>query len=84
MPPISATPTVAEWAQGNRTRLREAVALWFTGRDMPSACTPMFKQLIEQGLLREEDIWLRVRLALEAGNPNVARVVAMHCRNRSG
>jgi len=66
----------AEWAQGNRTRLREAVALWFTGRDMPSACTPMFKQLIEQGLLREEDIWLRVRLALEAGNPNVARVVA--------
>ena len=66
----------AEWAQGNRTRLREAVALWFTGRDMPSACAPMFKQLIEQGLLREEDIWLRVRLALEAGNPNVARVVA--------
>jgi len=66
----------AEWTQGNRTRLREAVALWFTGRDMPSACTPMFEQLIEQGLLREEDIWLRVRLALEAGNPNVARIVA--------
>ena len=66
----------AEWALGNRTRLREAVALWFTGRDMPSACTPMFGQLIEQGLVREEDIWLRVRLALEAGNPNVARIVA--------
>jgi len=66
----------AEWTQGNRTRLREAVALWFTGRDMPSACTPMFEQLIEQGLLREEDIWLRVRLALEAANPNVARIVA--------
>jgi soluble lytic murein transglycosylase len=43
---------------------------------MPSACTPLFEQLIEQGLVREEDIWLRVRLALEAGNPNVARVVA--------
>jgi soluble lytic murein transglycosylase len=66
----------AEWAQGNRTRLREAVALWFTGRDMPSACTPLFEQLIEQGLVREEDIWLRVRLALAAGNPNVARIVA--------
>ena len=66
----------AELAQGNRSRLREAVALWFTGRDMPSACTPLFAQLIEAGLIREEDVWRRLRLALQAGHPNVARVVA--------
>jgi soluble lytic murein transglycosylase len=66
----------AEWAQGNLSHLREAVTLWFTGRDMPSACTPLFERLIEDGLIRQEDIWLRVRLALEAGNPHVARVVA--------
>ena len=66
----------AEWAQGNQGHLREAVTLWFTGRDMPSACTPLFDWLIEDGLIRQEDIWLRVRLALEAGNPHVARVVA--------
>jgi soluble lytic murein transglycosylase len=66
----------AEWAQGNRSRQREAVALWFTGRDMPSACTPLFAQLIEAGLIREEDVWRRLRLALEAGNPSVARTVA--------
>ncbi len=66
----------AEWAQGNRSHQREAVALWFTGRDMPSNCTPLFTLLIEAGLIREEDIWRRLRLALEAGNPNVARVVA--------
>ncbi|MGB9130414.1 MAG: transglycosylase SLT domain-containing protein [Thiobacillus sp.] len=66
----------AEWAQGNQGHLREAVTLWFTGRDMPSACTPLFDRLIEDGLIRQEDIWLRVRLALEAGNPHVARVVA--------
>ena len=66
----------AELAQGNRSRLREAVALWFTGRDMPSACTPLFAQLIETELLREEDIWRRLRLALDADNPSVARVVA--------
>ncbi|MCA1978404.1 MAG: lytic murein transglycosylase, partial [Thiobacillus sp.] len=66
----------AEWAQGNRSHIREAVALWFTGRDLPGACTPLFSQLIEAGFIREEDVWRRLRLALEAGNPGVARVVS--------
>lgn len=66
----------AEWAQGDRSRQREAVAMWFTGRDMPSACAPLFAQLIEAGLIREEDVWRRIRLALEAGNLGVARAVA--------
>jgi soluble lytic murein transglycosylase len=66
----------AEWTQGNRSHQREAVSLWFTGRDMPSACSPLFTQLIEAGLVSQEDVWRRLRLALEAGNPNVARVVA--------
>lgn len=66
----------ADWALGERRRQREAVAMWFTGRDLPSACTPLFTQLIDAGLIRQEDIWRRIRLALEAGNPNVARSVA--------
>lgn len=66
----------AEWAQGNISRQREAVALWFTGRDMPSACSPLFRQLIELQLINQEDIWRRVRLALDADNPNVAKAVA--------
>ncbi|MDO9635375.1 MAG: lytic murein transglycosylase, partial [Thiobacillus sp.] len=66
----------ADLAQGNRSPLREAVALWFTGRDMPSACTPLFEQLMAEGLIAETDVWRRMRLALEAGNPNVARVIA--------
>jgi soluble lytic murein transglycosylase len=66
----------AEWALGNRSHQREAVTLWFTGRDRPSACAPLFTQLIETGLVRQEDVWRRLRLALDAGNPNVARVVA--------
>ncbi len=66
----------AEWARGERSRQREAVAMWFTGRDMPSACTPLFEQMIEAGLIGEEDVWRRLRLALEAGNLGVARAVA--------
>jgi soluble lytic murein transglycosylase len=66
----------AEWARGDRSRQREAVAMWFTGRDMPSVCTPLFEQMIEAGLISEEDVWRRLRLALEAGNLGVARAVA--------
>lgn len=66
----------ADWARGNLARQREAVALWFTGRDMPSACSPLFAQLIEAGLIGSEDVWRRFRLALAASNPRVASVVA--------
>lgn len=66
----------AEWALGNRSHLREAVALWFNGRDMPSACSPLFEQLIGAGLIGQEDIWRRIRLALDEGNPGVAKTVA--------
>ena len=66
----------AEWASGNRSHLREAVALWFTGRDMPLACTPLFEQLTGAGLIGQEDVWRRIRMALEAGNPGVARTAA--------
>jgi soluble lytic murein transglycosylase len=66
----------AEWAQGDRSHQREAIALWFTGRDMPSACTPLFSLLTEAGLIGEEDVWRRLRQALESGNLRVAQVVA--------
>ncbi len=66
----------AEWALGNRSRQREAVALWFTGRDLPPACTQLFAQLADAGLIGAEERWRRLRLALEAGNAGVARAVA--------
>lgn len=66
----------AEWAAGDRSQLKEAVTLWFSGRDLPSACSPLFSQLIAAGFIQNEDIWRRFRLALEAGNVGVAKTVA--------
>ncbi len=66
----------AEWSQGNPGRLREAVSMWFTGRDLPSACTPLFGKVIEAGVINQEDVWRRFRMALDAGNPGVAKSVA--------
>ncbi|MCU0809569.1 MAG: lytic transglycosylase domain-containing protein [Thiobacillaceae bacterium] len=65
----------AEFALGNRARLREAVGLWFSGRDQPSACNPLFEELIGAGLIGNEDVWRRFRLALQAGNPGVAKAL---------
>ena len=66
----------AEWTRGDRSHAREAVAFWFTGRDMPGACTPLFALLIDARFLQEEDVWRRMRLALDAGNAGVARAVS--------
>jgi len=67
----------AEWAQGNRSHTREAVSLWFSGRDLPNACDPLFSQLMAAGLVNEEDVWRRMRLALDAGNLRVAQAVSL-------
>ncbi|MGI9045503.1 MAG: hypothetical protein ACR2FI_01650, partial [Burkholderiales bacterium] len=47
--------------------------LWFTGSDLPDSCAPMFDAMIAGGLLNADDVWKRLRLALESGNPGLAR-----------
>ena len=65
----------AQLAAGDRSRVKDAVKLWFNGNDQPSACEPLFAQLFHEEFINREDVWRRLRLALEAGNPNVARVI---------
>ena len=55
--------------------LPEARPLWFVARDMPDSCTPLFEALVAGGMLSSDDLWLRVRLALEAGRVSLARSV---------
>lgn len=56
--------------------LRAARALWFSGREQPDSCNALFDTLAEREQLTVDDIWARIRLALEAGNTGVARHVA--------
>jgi soluble lytic murein transglycosylase len=56
--------------------LREARALWFVGRDMPESCTPLFDALVAKEMLTSNDLWTRIRLALESGQVGVVRRVA--------
>lgn len=66
----------ARLASGDRSALREGKEVWFTGADMPSSCTPVFDELAASGVLTADDIWTRIRLALELGNVGVARAIS--------
>ena len=47
----------AELAAGDRSRLKDAITLWFNGHDLPSACDALFSQFIREGLINREDVW---------------------------
>ncbi|PSJ17815.1 lytic transglycosylase domain-containing protein [Nitrosomonas supralitoralis] len=52
--------------------LREVRSLWLTPTSQPDSCTPVFRTLIHGGQITLEDIWTRIRLALEEGQTGVA------------
>lgn len=61
------------FAVNDDNAFKEARSLWFNGRDLPESCTPLFDVLVAAGSLKIEDVWTRLRLALEAGNVSVAK-----------
>lgn len=56
--------------------LNEARLLWFTANSMPDSCTPVFNTLISRKIITVEDMWARIRLALEAGQTGMARYIS--------
>ena len=63
-------------ARTDTLALREARPLWFVARDLPESCDPLFQALVDAQQLSTEDIWTRIRLALEAGQVGLANRVA--------
>ena len=61
---------------GGTEALSSARMAWFTGRDLPDSCNALFDALVSNRQLGMDDVWARIRLALEAGNTGVARRVA--------
>ncbi len=49
------------------TALAAARPLWFSGRETPEACEPLFDAMFEHGDLGSADVWARFRLAHESG-----------------
>lgn len=53
--------------------LKEARPLWLQTTAQPDSCTPVFESMLRQGLLEEDDVWSRIRIALESGNVSFVR-----------
>ena len=63
--------------QDAETAYREAKTLWFTGKALPPSCDELFNLLVAGKYLDAEDVWQRVRLALESNNiPNALAIMA--------
>ena len=56
--------------------LHEARNKWFSGTGQPESCATLFEVAIEKGVINEQDMWTRIRLALEAGNVTLAKQLA--------
>jgi soluble lytic murein transglycosylase len=63
----------ARLARGDGSAMMEARALWFQGTQLPENCATVFDRMIAGGQLTEEDVWARIRLALEAGSVTFAK-----------
>ena len=63
----------ASLGEGGKEAEKDAIALWRTPRDLPSACDPVFTILAERGILTAEERFIRLRLALDTGNLRLAR-----------
>lgn len=63
----------ARYATQPKEAMREARGVWFTGKDMPSSCTPLFEAALSAGIISEDDAWKRLKLALEANSVSIAK-----------
>jgi soluble lytic murein transglycosylase len=54
----------------------EARSVWLTGDSLPKSCGPVFDAMADAGKLSGEEVWARLRLALEQGNTGTARSAA--------
>lgn len=53
--------------------LTKVEALWLHGSSRPKACDPAFEHWLQAGNPGREVAWKRIALAMEAGNPGLAR-----------
>ena len=58
--------------------LHESRTLWFTGTSRPESCDTLFDMAIASGTISEQDVWQRIRMALEVNNVALAKKLSAH------
>jgi soluble lytic murein transglycosylase len=75
---VSCYAALGRFAQGDVNALQEGNELWLVDVDQPSTCDGLFRVMRDNGVLVEEDVWARMRLALQANRVSVARAVSRY------
>jgi soluble lytic murein transglycosylase len=62
--------------RGDAGALDVALPLWKTTLDLPESCRPLLAPLVQDGRMRADDMWLRIRRAVEEKRLSAARYAA--------
>ncbi len=54
----------------------QALDLWMVGHSQDKACDRVFEYIDKKGVITREHVWQRIRLAMEEGNPSLAKYLA--------
>ncbi len=52
--------------------VEDILSLWLTGESRPKACDPPFKFLSDGGHIGKDQVWARIRLAMQGNHPDLA------------
>lgn len=58
--------------------LHEARNFWFSGTGQPESCVTLFTMALASGVITEQDVWQRIRLALEVNNVALIKQLSAH------
>lgn len=61
--------------QGDGKALQQGRALWFSVKEPPASCDALFESMNKSGVLSVDDVWERVRLALEQNQVTLAKSI---------
>ena len=61
---------------GDASVLEGAKSLWMSAKEQPANCASMFDRMQNAGVLKEEDVWARFRLALADSRMTLAKAIA--------
>ena len=62
-------------AQGDDAALEQGKPLWLIATEQPANCDALFDRMVKAGTLTQDDLWSRLRMAMEQGKVSVAKAV---------
>lgn len=75
---VTCYAALGRFERGEIGTLIEGRRLWLTGADQPSNCDSLFNLMKDNGVLVDDDVWARLRLAFQSNRVSVAKAAARY------